>query len=150
MTCLALQSCRVHAGPRQVRLREWLATCGSNYTKSHCSNYCFPCRRRSSPQRASTHRVHWFTHDLCRTGMLNASWNRTVQCVPAIPGCATLLSTHGDQYKIGDALADPSTSALDHQSDRFAKPTTGQRPQSLIRCNVSFFCTLLLRLHGHV
>lgn len=39
---------------------------------------------------------------------------------------------------MGDALADLSTSAsttLDHQSDMFAKPTTGQRPQSLIRCD---------------
>ena len=36
------------------------------------------------------------------------------------------------------ARADPSTSAsatLDHQSDMFAKPTIGQRPRSLIRCD---------------
>lgn len=51
---------------------------------------------------------------------------------------ATLFWTNGDQTKTRDALADPSTSAgatLDHQSDMFAKPTTGQRPQSLIRCD---------------
>ena len=51
---------------------------------------------------------------------------------------ATLLWTHGDQSKMRDALADPSTSAsatLDHQSDVFVKPMTGQRPQSLIRCD---------------
>ena len=51
---------------------------------------------------------------------------------------ATLLWIYGDQTKMRCARADPSTSAsatLDHQSDMFAKPTIGQRPQSLIRCD---------------
>ena len=66
---------------------------------------------------------------------------------------ATLLWTHGNQTKMRDALADPSTSAsatLDHQSDMFVKPTIGQRPQSLIRCDQAIrnVCSAVLCLRA--